>query len=86
MPPVARFNHDQGIAPYNGTVAVTANSRVVTKEEMRDQSYEEVMRQCEEVASLIKATAPIRIDVRRFRHGSKFAIFDVNMKPVCVFI
>lgn len=86
MPPVARFNHDQGIAPYNGTVAVTANSRVVTKEEMRDQSYEEVMRQCEEVASLIKATAPIRIDVRRFRHGSEFAIFDINMKPVCVFI
>ncbi|KAJ5850166.1 ATP-grasp fold subdomain 1 [Penicillium solitum] len=81
MPPVARFNHDQGIAPYNGTVAVTANSRVVTKEEMRDQSYEVVMRQCEEVASLIKATAPIRIDVRRFRHGSEFAIFDINMKP-----
>lgn len=83
MPPVTRFNHNQGIAPYNGTVAVTANSRVITKEEMRDQAYGEIMRQCEGVASLIKATAPIRIDVRRFRSGSEFAIFDINMKPVC---
>jgi D-alanine-D-alanine ligase-like ATP-grasp enzyme len=82
MPPVTRFNHDQGIAPYNGTVAVTANSRVVTKDEMRDEAYGEAMRQCEGVASLIKATAPIRIDVRRFRPQSDFAIFDINMKPV----
>lgn len=84
MPPVARFNHDQGIAPYNGTIAVTANSRVVSEEEMRDPTYEEVMRQCERVACLIKATAPIRIDIRRFRTGSRFAIFDINMKPVCI--
>jgi hypothetical protein len=82
MPPVTRFNHDQGIAPYNGTVAVTANSRVVTKDEMCDSTYGQAMRQCERVASLIKATAPIRIDVRRFQPQSGFAIFDINMKPV----
>lgn len=29
LPLVSRFNHHDGIAPYNGTVAVTANSRVV---------------------------------------------------------
>lgn len=29
LPLVTRFNHLDGIAPYNGTVAVTANSRVV---------------------------------------------------------
>lgn len=29
LPLVSRFNHRDGIAPYNGTVAVTANSRVV---------------------------------------------------------
>lgn len=29
LPLVSRFNHQDGIAPYNGTVAVTANSRVV---------------------------------------------------------
>lgn len=30
LPLVSRFNHHDGIAPYNGTVAVTANSRVVS--------------------------------------------------------
>lgn len=29
LPLVSRFNHHDGIAPYNGTVAVTANSSVV---------------------------------------------------------
>lgn len=29
LPLVSRFNHHDGIAPYNGVVAVTANSRVV---------------------------------------------------------
>lgn len=29
LPLVSRFNHHDGIAPYNGTVAVTTNSRVV---------------------------------------------------------
>ncbi|KAJ5354186.1 ATP-grasp fold subdomain 1 [Penicillium brevicompactum] len=81
MPPVTRFNHQGGVAPYNGTVAVTANSRVVSEGEMHDATYGSVMRQCEGVASLIRATAPIRIDVRRFRPNSEFAIFDINMKP-----
>ncbi|KAJ0383910.1 hypothetical protein COL922a_009483 [Colletotrichum nupharicola] len=31
--------------------------------------------------SLLGTTAPIRIDVRRFKAGFKFALFDVNMKP-----
>ncbi|BCS23712.1 uncharacterized protein APUU_40156A [Aspergillus puulaauensis] len=81
MVPVTRFNHDDGIAPYNGVVAVTANSRVVNLDELKDPAYGKVMRQCEEVAKLIGATAPIRIDVRRFQHGSEFALFDINMKP-----
>lgn len=82
MPPVIRFNHTDDVAPYNGVVAVTANSRAISEEEIKDPVYPKVMRQCEEVASLIKATAPIRIDVRRFREGSEFALFDINMKPV----
>ncbi|KAI9927131.1 hypothetical protein MW887_003514 [Aspergillus wentii] len=81
LPPVTRFNHADGIAPYNGAVAVTANSRVITNDEMKDPAYGEVMRQCEGVARLIMATAPIRIDVRRFRPESEFALFDINMKP-----
>lgn len=82
MVPVTRFNHANGIAPYNGLVAVTSNSRAVSEEEMRDPAYNKVMRQCEGVARLIGATAPIRIDVRRFQEGSEFALFDINMKPV----
>jgi hypothetical protein len=34
------------------------------------------------VAELLRCTAPIRIDVRRFAEGAEFALFDVNMKPV----
>ncbi|KAL4922606.1 hypothetical protein BDW62DRAFT_256 [Aspergillus aurantiobrunneus] len=81
MVPVTRFNHDDGIAPYNGVVAVTANSRVVAEDELKDPAYSKIMRQCEDVAKLIGATAPIRIDVRRFNAGSDFALFDINMKP-----
>lgn len=85
MPIVTRFNHEDGIAPYNGVVAVTSNSRVVTKDEFaHDPAYAEAARECEEVAKLLRLTAPIRIDIRRFskEQGSKFALFDVNMKPV----
>uniref|UniRef100_L2G3R0 Phosphoribosylglycinamide synthetase n=1 Tax=Colletotrichum fructicola (strain Nara gc5) TaxID=1213859 RepID=L2G3R0_COLFN len=79
LPVVTRFNHQDGIAPYNGTVAVTANSKAVVGSE--DPAYEEVAKECEKVGKLLGTTAPIRIDVRRFKAGSKFALFDVNMKP-----
>lgn len=82
MLPVSRFNHMDGIAPYNGVVAVVANSRVVTDKDMEDPAYRKVMDEGVKVAALIGATAPIRIDVRRFREGSEFALFDINMKPV----
>ncbi|KAJ5156309.1 hypothetical protein N7492_009112 [Penicillium capsulatum] len=81
MPPVLRFNHSDGIAPYNGVVAVTANSRVVTDDEMKDRAYSKIMEESVNVARLIGATAPIRIDVRKFEKGSDFALFDINMKP-----
>jgi hypothetical protein len=83
LPPVTRFNHLDGIAPYNGVVAVTANSRVVQQSGLDgDSSYHAIMEECRNVADLIQARAPIRIDVRRFSPGSKFALFDINMKPV----
>jgi len=85
MPLVERFNHEDGVAPYNGTVAVTINSRAVTAEaSAANSTYAEVATQCEGVARLLKATAPIRIDVRRRDCDamSPFVIFDVNMKPV----
>jgi D-alanine-D-alanine ligase-like ATP-grasp enzyme len=85
MPVVTRFNHEDGIAPYNGSVAVTLNSRAATAEAVAaDSTYAEVARQCEGVARLLKTTAPIRIDVRRRRDEtlSPFVLFDINMKPV----
>ena len=85
LPTVVRYNHDDGIAPYNGIVAVTANSRVVAPAEAAsDPAIGLAQRQCEDVARLLKPTAPIRIDVRKRNDepGCRFALFDVNMKPV----
>lgn len=85
MPIVTRFGHEDNIAPYNGVVAVTANSRALTIEEAKmDTSYNTAAQQCETVAKLLNVTAPIRIDIRRFAKDgqSKFALFDINMKPV----
>ncbi|KAI0398699.1 glutathione synthetase ATP-binding domain-like protein [Xylaria palmicola] len=84
MPVVIRFNHMDNIAPYNGTVAVAANSRLVTAAEAADDpEYAHIQGQCEKVAELLKITAPIRIDVRRFTSDprSPFVLFDVNFKP-----
>ncbi|RMJ03672.1 hypothetical protein CDV36_014802 [Fusarium kuroshium] len=82
LPVVTRFNHQDGIAPYNGVVAVTANSRVVENGEA-GPLYNKLARECERAASILGVTAPIRIDVRRFKDSSDspFALFDVNMKP-----
>lgn len=43
------------------------------------------MRESERAAELLGVTAPIRIDVRRYKDSpdSRLALFDVNMKPVC---
>lgn len=84
LPMVVRFNHENGIAPYNGAVAVTSNSRILSTEETKnDPTYDEICQQCERVAETLKVTAPIRIDVRRVsgKPESRFAMFDVNMKP-----
>lgn len=85
MPVVVRFNHEEDIAPYNGITAVTENSRAISPEEAaQDPAYAAIQQQCETVASLLSVTAPIRIDVRRFKPDAKseFALFDINMKPV----
>lgn len=84
LPIVLRFNHADGIAPYSGVVAVTANSRVPSETELAsNHAYAQIMSDCEAVAEILKVTAPIRIDVRQPSEDpvSRFAIFDVNMKP-----
>ncbi|CAL5865824.1 uncharacterized protein PFLUO_LOCUS30 [Penicillium psychrofluorescens] len=82
LPPVVRFNHVDGIAPYSGKVAVTANSHAVSAVARdADPAYADIMKQCEAVGDLLHATAPLRIDIRRFAPRSPFALFDINMKP-----
>lgn len=84
LPIVVRFNHEEGIAPYNGVVAITSNSRLPSHRERENYPvYAEIEQICERVATKLKVTAPIRIDVRQpdYDHSTPFAIFDVNMKP-----
>jgi D-alanine-D-alanine ligase len=80
LPPVKRFNHQDGVAPYNGVVAVINNSRVLNEYELETDPIKSVCRQCERAAYLVHAKAPVRIDCRADATGT-FFLFDLNMKP-----
>ncbi|MGE3333147.1 MAG: ATP-grasp domain-containing protein [Rhodospirillaceae bacterium] len=80
LPPVLRFNHHDGVAPYNGVVAVTHNSRALTGEEQAVPAVQRMMDQCVTAARLMNARAPIRIDCRGDAQGV-LRLFDLNMKP-----
>lgn len=80
MPCIRRIGHHQGIAPYNGIVAVTKNSYLLTKEENSSNKYQSILRQCELAAEIIEAKAPIRIDCR-FNEQGEGVLFDLNLKP-----
>ena len=80
LPPIRRFNHENGIAPYNGAVAVVNNSEVLTDERMQSNVVKQLCRDCEKAAELVRAKAPIRIDCRANKEGRYF-LFDLNMKP-----
>ncbi len=76
LPPVSRFGHVGGIAPYSGKVAVTQNSRAV--EDIGE--YSQIISACEKAYALLGLRAPIRIDCRKNNAG-EYIMFDVNMKP-----
>jgi D-alanine-D-alanine ligase len=80
LPPVRRFNHENGVAPYNGVVAVTGNSSVLSKDELLDSKVAALMQACAGTFIEVGALAPIRIDCRADTQGD-YKIFDVNMKP-----
>jgi D-alanine-D-alanine ligase len=80
LPPVLRFNHASGVAPYNGTVAVTRNSRALTQEEQGAPAIVRMTGACVAAARVVGARAPIRIDCRADGDGM-FRLFDLNMKP-----
>ncbi len=80
LPPVKRFNHKNGIAPYNGTVAVIENSALMNKNERNSPELYTAYEQCILSAKLLDIKAPIRIDCRSDENGV-FFLFDLNMKP-----
>ncbi|WP_244614438.1 ATP-grasp domain-containing protein [Elizabethkingia argenteiflava] len=69
LPPVRRFNHQKGIAPYNGTVAIIHNNEVVKDEKLRSPLFKKLCKDCETTAFLVGAKAPIRIDCRENANG-----------------
>ncbi len=80
LPPVLRFNHQDGIAPYNGIVAVINNSRLLDPAEAAGQACRDVLDACVRAGAAVGARAPIRIDCRADGTG-RFVLFDLNMKP-----
>jgi D-alanine-D-alanine ligase-like ATP-grasp enzyme len=80
LPPVKRINHSNGIAPYNGIVAVTQNSLVLTDKESDDTKVAYALHCCESAAKIVGAKSVIRIDCRANENGD-FFLFDLNMKP-----
>ena len=80
LPPVRRYNHENGIAPYNGIVAVINNSEVLPDIELENEKIKKIKQQCQIAAKLVNAKAPIRIDCRANDEGQYF-LFDLNMKP-----
>jgi D-alanine-D-alanine ligase len=80
LPTVKRFNHENGIAPYNGVVAIVNNSAVLEESEENLAAVLLVSHECAQAGSIINAKAPIRIDCRADEQG-KYFLFDLNMKP-----
>ena len=80
LPAVKRFNHINGVAPYNWIVAVRENSCVLEDDELKTKAIIEIYQQCEKAATIVNSKAPIRIDGRADENG-KYWIFDLNMKP-----
>ncbi|HUD93096.1 biotin carboxylase [Sphingobium sp.] len=78
--PVRRFDQKDGVAPYNGDVAVTANSVAISEHELASPTVQAMLGACVRAAALVGARAPIRIDCRADASGN-FKLFDLNMKP-----
>lgn len=80
LPPVRRSKHADGIAPYNGSLAVTSSSHTLQGNELSATPIVKILSACEIAAKLVGGKAPIRIDCRQNASGD-YKIFDVNLKP-----
>lgn len=77
LPAVERYNHNNGIAPYNGDVPVEANSRAVSIVTLQ---LEKITKACEDAVKFLGIKGLVRIDCRADASGD-YKIFDFNMKP-----
>ncbi len=77
LPAVERFNHINGIAPYNGDVPVEVNSRAVLT---ATPQLEKIIEACENAVKFLGLNGLVRIDCRADENGN-YKIFDFNMKP-----
>lgn len=77
LPVVERFNHCNGIAPYNGVIAVSKNSRAVLQ---NDESINKISDACSKAVISMDLKALVRIDCRENSQG-EYEMFDFNLKP-----
>lgn len=77
LPVVERFNHCNGIAPYNGVIAVSKNSRAVLQ---NDESLNKISDACSKAVISMDLKALVRIDCRENSQG-EYEMFDFNLKP-----
>lgn len=77
LPAVRRFNHINGIAPYNGDVPVEANSRAVST---LTPQLKKISEACEDAVKFLGLKGLVRIDCRADANGD-YKMFDFNMKP-----
>jgi D-alanine-D-alanine ligase len=80
LPPVRRFGHRDGVAPYSGVVAVVHNSEVLSAHQAARPDIQALAGCCVRAAGMVEAAAPIRIDCRASEAGEG-RLFDLNMKP-----
>lgn len=80
LPPVRRFDHHHGVAPYNGTIPVSKNSIALTPREQSEPAVSDMLEACVKAAEIVGALAPVRIDCRADASG-QYQLFDLNAKP-----
>lgn len=77
LPVVARYQHRGGIAPYNGDVPVSENSKAVPTD---SPELEAIVDACRQTVAPLGLRALSRMDCRADDSG-KYFIFDYNPKP-----
>ena len=77
LPIAERFAQKDGVAPYNGDVPVTENSRAVLYETAAQRT---IRRACEQAVLALDLKGLVRVDCRADADGTYY-MFDFNSKP-----